>query len=307
MKTHTHRYGSALRAQLLCLMSASLMSIGVGCNAKIEVNHREDGAATETIVRLNDEVWSESNKLDDVLQHSNKESIETLTLIAHASESVATAVEKEDKFQEDKVQSDKAAEVTPESFEAEVSAQENVVVQESATDEAKPELPSAEEVDLASENKLLPQDRPDWVAAPDSYAGEIHTLVVTTPTGNSIKECETKFAEVAYQRFVAYAKDKLEIDVTKVPKVTKEWVADHTLTSGDRFFVDRTVDGAVTYSGWTKLIIGPDTRSDVQKFHRQSQWLDRSGSVGTLFLGMILCFGVAHVGLQLFSGKQTPG
>lgn len=162
-----------------------------------------------------------------------------------------------------------------------------------------------EEVANALESeKLLPKQRPNWVAAEDDFSGNVHTLVITTLPCSSMEECEQRLPAIAYQRFADYARMQLGINLSALRGIDAAWVMNRLTNDSDRFFVERQVDGVMTYSAWIRMQVDELTRIELTEMNQQSQWLPRSIRVGTAMLLAMAMFGGIHLGLLMVSSTK---
>jgi len=165
------------------------------------------------------------------------------------------------------------------------------------------EEPSTE---VSASQPLLPEDRPDWVAQPDSVDGDIHRIAIGTELASSIEECRNKLDIALLDGMRQYVDEHLSNHRKLASKLTElhaPWIRKNLMDSDTQFEAILDRPAGTYHQLWVQLEIDPRSRGTIMQWLQrlETQW--RAGAVGVVAGGCVLCLSLLNVGLSLFAKK----
>lgn len=154
---------------------------------------------------------------------------------------------------------------------------------------------------------LLPDDRPDWVAQPDSVEGDTHRIAIGTELTGSIEECRSNLDAALLDGTKRYIEKHLAQKTTiasKLPELNTSWIRMH-LIDPDKEYVATLDRPAGTYHQlWVQLRIDPASRATMRQWLQRAETRSRAGVVGLIGAGCVVCLTLFNLGLGFIAKKQ---
>ncbi len=160
----------------------------------------------------------------------------------------------------------------------------------------------ARELSVApGQDPLLPEEAPDWVAAPPHLDGDTHTLVVSSMATVKRARVDAELDMPLCKTVTDYVTNDLfdgRQDVDLRPYITADYIRRNLIDQPEGYVAEIATSNGPMYQKWVKVNVTPEQQKQLKAWYAEAVQSKRLPPIGFGLAGLLGIVGLSHLVLR---------